>query len=184
MGLKTAAGDDLTDRQARIVDFIAKFTAENGYGPTVRDIKEAFGISSPNGVNCHLKALRKKGVLAPCNGLSRAIRLVAKPAPAGPTLEDLFAYVEAMVEENVKHRTKDFRLGEMEWTDKLRHLRGECEELAAAEHLDDAQLEMADVLGVLVHIAVTNELTGAELIRLCMDKLQTRFYVPKKKGQK
>src|SRR5438132_8921874 len=34
-----------------------------GSPPAIRDICEEFGISSPNGVMCHLKALEKKGYI-------------------------------------------------------------------------------------------------------------------------
>ena len=32
-----------------------------GYGPTVREIGREFGIKSPNGVMCHLRALEARG---------------------------------------------------------------------------------------------------------------------------
>jgi len=52
----------LTDRQREIYEFIRKKIESRGYGPTVREIGENFGIKSPNGVMCHLKALEKKGL--------------------------------------------------------------------------------------------------------------------------
>ena len=36
---------NLTDRQKEVLEFIARFTEENGYPPTVREIGENFGIS-------------------------------------------------------------------------------------------------------------------------------------------
>jgi repressor LexA len=50
-----------------------------GYGPTVREIAEHFGIQSPNGVVCHLKALEKKGFIVREPNMSRAIQLAAEP---------------------------------------------------------------------------------------------------------
>ena len=38
-----------------------KHIEQKGFPPAIRDICEAFSISSPNGVMCHLKALQKKG---------------------------------------------------------------------------------------------------------------------------
>ena len=52
-----------TDRQQQMLDFIRKFREKSGYSPSVRDIAEAMGIGSPNGVFCHLKALKTKGLI-------------------------------------------------------------------------------------------------------------------------
>ncbi|MCP4811372.1 MAG: repressor LexA, partial [Planctomycetaceae bacterium] len=46
-----------------------------GYGPTVREIGEHFGINAPNGVMCHLKAIEKKGLIRRSPNKSRAIEL-------------------------------------------------------------------------------------------------------------
>lgn len=54
---------EATGRQLDILRWMADFTKEHGYPPTVRDIGGAFAIESPNGVCCHLKALAKKGYL-------------------------------------------------------------------------------------------------------------------------
>jgi repressor LexA len=69
----------LTDRQREIYDFVRDKIVNRGYGPTVRDIGAHFGIRSPNGVMCHLKALEKKGLIAREPGKSRAIQLSDRP---------------------------------------------------------------------------------------------------------
>ena len=66
----------LTERQREIYDFIRDKIESLGYGPTVREIGEAFDIKSPNGVMCHLKALEKKGLILRKNNAARAIQLV------------------------------------------------------------------------------------------------------------
>jgi repressor LexA len=53
----------LTDKQQKIYNFIRKHIETKGYPPAIRDICDAFSISSPNGVMCHLKALEKKGYI-------------------------------------------------------------------------------------------------------------------------
>jgi repressor LexA len=53
----------LTTKQLAIYNFIRKHIESKGYPPAIRDICDAFGISSPNGVMCHLKALEKKGYI-------------------------------------------------------------------------------------------------------------------------
>lgn len=55
--------DEPTERQTDIYKFILEEIAENFAPPTVRMIQERFGIRSPNGVCCHLRALIKKGYL-------------------------------------------------------------------------------------------------------------------------
>src|ERR1051325_596742 len=72
----------LTDRQREIYEFIRQKIESRGYGPTVREIGEAFEIKSPNGVMCHLKALEKKGLIKREEHSARAIQLVAHRRPA------------------------------------------------------------------------------------------------------
>lgn len=65
----------LTNRQQSIYNFIREQIVNRGYGPTVREIGSNFGIKSPNGVMCHLKALEKKGLITRESNMSRAIQL-------------------------------------------------------------------------------------------------------------
>ena len=65
----------LTQRQREIYEFIREKIESRGYGPTVREIGNGFGIQSPNGVMCHLKALEKKGLITRLEGRARAIQL-------------------------------------------------------------------------------------------------------------
>jgi len=71
--------DNLTKRQKAVYQFIRGKIRGRGYGPTVREIGDHFGIHSPNGVVCHLKALEKKGLITREANMSRAIRLKADP---------------------------------------------------------------------------------------------------------
>lgn len=72
----------LTERQKEIYQFIRQKIESRGYGPTVREIGEAFEIKSPNGVMCHLKALEKKGLITREEHSARAIKLVDHRPPA------------------------------------------------------------------------------------------------------
>ena len=69
----------LTPRQREIYEFVKDKIMNRGYGPTVREIGNEFGIKSPNGVMCHLKALEKKGLILREANMSRAIQLCDKP---------------------------------------------------------------------------------------------------------
>lgn len=71
----------LTKRQKKVLDCIINSIWKRGYAPSYREIGDLCGISSPNGVVCHMKALEAKGHIKHCRGpggrrLSRAIVLV------------------------------------------------------------------------------------------------------------
>jgi len=70
----------LTRRQQQIFEFVRDKIINRGYGPTVREIGTEFGIKSPNGVMCHLKAIEKKGLIIRESNMSRAIKLADNPA--------------------------------------------------------------------------------------------------------
>ena len=72
----------LTQRQKEIYEFIRDKIESRGYGPTVREIGLGFGIKSPNGVMCHLKALEKKGLIIRQEFSARAIQLVDHKRPS------------------------------------------------------------------------------------------------------
>lgn len=66
--------DELTNRQAQVLEVIAGHIEEAGYPPTIRELGDELGISSTNGVNDHLKALERKGYLKRQKGKSRTMR--------------------------------------------------------------------------------------------------------------
>lgn len=68
----------ITDRQKEVYDLIQSLISQRGYGPTVREIGEHFGIKSPNGVMCHLRALERKGLITRKANKSRAIELTGE----------------------------------------------------------------------------------------------------------
>ncbi len=66
----------LTTRQQEIMEFIRNTVEVLGAPPTRAEICQAFGFSSPNAAEDHLKALAKKGVIVLEHGSARGIRLV------------------------------------------------------------------------------------------------------------
>lgn len=66
---------EITDRQKEVLTFIANFTEENVYPPTVREIGEHFGISL-RAVQDHIAALQKKGYLSTEQKRSRSIKVI------------------------------------------------------------------------------------------------------------
>jgi repressor LexA len=71
--------EQLTEKQLAVYQFIRDAIRRRGYGPTVRDIGDAFGIKSPNGVMCHLRALEAKGFIHREENKARAIELIQEP---------------------------------------------------------------------------------------------------------
>jgi len=90
-----APRDQLTERQLAIYDFLRGKIETRGYGPTVREIGTAFGIKSPNGVMCHLKALEKKGLILRENFSARAIQVTEHRSPASRAELPLLGMVAA-----------------------------------------------------------------------------------------
>lgn len=66
----------ITKKQKAVLDFIAKTIDETGIAPTVRDICEGLGLSSPSTVHVHLKTLEDKGLIHRDPLKSRCITLV------------------------------------------------------------------------------------------------------------
>lgn len=75
----------LTKRQGDILDFIRRYIKDFGYAPTVRKIGDSFGIKSPNGVVCHLKALAKAGAISWEPHSARTLRILTdEPVKMSP----------------------------------------------------------------------------------------------------
>lgn len=69
---------ELTEKQQRVLDYIESFIVEKSCSPTIREIGANFGITSPNGVISHLKALEKKGRITRSKDLHRGIVMAGK----------------------------------------------------------------------------------------------------------
>lgn len=65
----------LTDRQRRILDFIADFTARQHYPPSFEEIRQALGLSTKSLVDYHLNVLERKGYVTMERGKTRTIRI-------------------------------------------------------------------------------------------------------------
>jgi len=63
----------LTERQREMLNYIERQVRTTGVPPSIRQIGEALGISSTNGVRAHLQALEKKGYIHRSSRTSRGI---------------------------------------------------------------------------------------------------------------
>lgn len=90
----------LNDRARKILTFIQRFTREHGFPPTIREIGEAFSISSTNGVRYYLNLLEKGGHLKRSGRISRGIGpTVPLAAPGIPILGRVAAGQPVLAEE-------------------------------------------------------------------------------------
>jgi len=70
----------LTDRQAKILDYIRQVTRVRSYPPSVREIGEAVGLSSSSTVHNHLNQLERRGLIRRDPSKSRTVQLVEEAA--------------------------------------------------------------------------------------------------------
>ncbi|MGH8729008.1 MAG: transcriptional repressor LexA, partial [Burkholderiales bacterium] len=67
--------DELTPRQAEILELIRSHVEATGFPPTRAEIAQALGFRSVNAAEEHVKALVKKGLIELLPNASRGIRL-------------------------------------------------------------------------------------------------------------
>jgi repressor LexA len=69
------AMEELTARQAEVLQLIADFLQATGFPPTRAEIAAQLGFRSANAAEDHLRALERKGYIEMLPGASRGIRL-------------------------------------------------------------------------------------------------------------
>ena len=69
----------LTEKKRQILDFIEQCQRERGYPPSVREIGEAVGLTSPSTVHNHLASLQRMGYLRRDPTKPRAIEVRFDP---------------------------------------------------------------------------------------------------------
>src|SRR5207247_9484644 len=67
--------DQLTDRQARILEYIRYQNKVRNYPPSVREIGEGVGLSSSSTVHNHLNQLERRGLIRRDPSTSRTAQL-------------------------------------------------------------------------------------------------------------
>lgn len=102
----------LTERQRGILDVIETAMRERGYPPSVREIGEAVGLTSPSTVHSHLASLERMGFLRRDPTKPRAIEvrydpssgaaIERRPARHVPLVGDVAAGTDVLAQENVE----------------------------------------------------------------------------------
>jgi repressor LexA len=106
------AGTKITNRQRQVLDFIEQQMRERGYPPSVREIGEAIGLTSPSTVHSHLNTLQRLGFLRRDPTKPRAIEvrwdpnsgaaMERRPVRHVPLVGDVAAGTDVLAEENVE----------------------------------------------------------------------------------
>lgn len=76
--------ESLTDRQQQVLAYIRALVADRGYPPSVREIGEAIGLSSPSTVHSHLSTLVKLGFIRRDPTKPRAIEVLGVDTEVAP----------------------------------------------------------------------------------------------------
>ena len=63
---------------AQIIAFIRKFCREKGYSPSIREVCENFGYSSPSTIKGRVDKLRDKGLITYIDRMPRTLRVVTR----------------------------------------------------------------------------------------------------------
>ncbi|NGM17076.1 transcriptional repressor LexA [Xiamenia xianingshaonis] len=107
--------DKITKRQRAVLECIEACIEEKGYGPTVREVCQSLGLSSPSTVHVHLRALEEKGYIKRDPLKSRSIALAYQHGEGGevthgavynnvvsvPLVGDVAAGMPILADENI-----------------------------------------------------------------------------------
>jgi repressor LexA len=66
---------DMTPRERSVFEYIKNSLSDNGYAPSVRDIRDALGFKSTSTVHMYLTRLADRGLITRDGGKSRAIHM-------------------------------------------------------------------------------------------------------------
>lgn len=66
-------------RRKKMVTFIERYWKKNGFAPTIQEIAEGVGLSSPNATRQHLMKLQAAGVIQMRPRVARSIRVLEVP---------------------------------------------------------------------------------------------------------
>lgn len=69
---------ELTDKQRAVLRYIHSYRQQRGYSPSYRDMMQEFSISSLRGMDRHIEALERKGLLRKTFNVSRSFVLTAE----------------------------------------------------------------------------------------------------------
>ncbi len=99
-----------TDQQLTVLKFIFAHTRDNVIPPTIREIRDHMGFRGTNGVNDHLVALERRGLIVRQGLKSRAIRVTPEGMKVLRAVPDCELAPEEAVAELASLRAENTRL--------------------------------------------------------------------------
>lgn len=99
--------EQLTPRQAEILELLKSYLESTGFPPTRAEIAEILGFRSANAAEDHLRALARKGVIELLPGASRGIRLKGlrgRSRPGLPVVGRVAAGSPILAEQHIEDR--------------------------------------------------------------------------------
>lgn len=159
----------LNERSRKILAFIQRFARDKGYPPTIREIGEAFQISSTNGVRYYLNLLEKGGHLKRSGRISRGIGPTAPLGSAGiPILGRVAAGRPILAEEN------------HEGTLEPLEMFGDPAGLFALKVRGDSMIEAGIMAGDFVIVRQQDRANAGEIVvALVGEEATVKFYRPR-----
>jgi repressor LexA len=159
----------LNERAGKILAFIQGFTRENGFPPTIREIGEAFRISSTNGVRYYLNMLEKGGHLKRSGRISRGIGPTGPAAAPGiPILGRVAAGQPILAEEN------------HEGTIEAAEMFGDRRGLFALKVRGDSMIDAGILAGDYVVVRHQETAQAGEIVvALVGDEATVKYYRPR-----
>ena len=104
--------DQLTQRHRGILEYIDSSMRERGFPPSVREIGEAVGLTSPSTVHSHLRRLQELGYIERDPSKPRALNITfesgsfthaeRRPTMYVPLVGDVAAGTDVLAQENVE----------------------------------------------------------------------------------
>ena len=162
----------MNERAKDILTYIQSFWGENGYPPTIREIGEAFGITSTNGVRYYLDMLEKAGHVKRTGKLSRGIEILTaapKPLLGIPILGRVAAGQPILAEENLEGRlaTED--------------MFGDTSALFALKVRGDSMIDAGIHEGDFVVVRQQDRANAGQIVvALLEDEATVKYYQPKR----
>ncbi len=143
----------------RVLKFVQSFMAEKGYSPSVADIVEGCGLSSPNLVQYHLNVLEREGVVRRAPGVFRSIQLVQGANVGVPLLGVIAAGTPIPVPES-----GNWSEGAEEMLDFSRELVGDGENLFALKVRGRSMIDACVMDGDIVVMEATQTAVDGDMV--------------------
>ncbi len=162
----------MSQRAREILIYIQRFTRENGYPPTIREIGKHFQISSTNGVRYYLNILERLGALKRLSKISRGLGVVRGIAQTGiPVLGRVAAGPGGVAEQ-----TYDGTLDPAQ-------LFGEADGLFALKVRGDSMMNAGILPGDYVIVKQQKQALNGELVVALVGDEATVKYFSQRRGQ-